>query len=544
MKLKSDYQPEFDSIKQLLLAMAQERSIDNLLDMIVTKMTEREHVAMSCIWLVKAGSECADCGIQEFCPEQDNCLQLAAIDAGKSINPDIYAKLERDLDRFPINNSKIGKLASSLETVVRLIDVHRDPEWQNIEYWARGEGALFFSGQPLVAENEILGVIGIFSRINRIPEGNIWLRMIANHFAISLTNARAFEEIESLKKQLELENEFLRDELKEYKNFGNIVGQSPVLSNTLKQVELVAPTDTNVLILGESGTGKELVAREIHNRSQRANYPMITVNCASIPKGLYESEFFGHVKGAFTGAVKDRPGRFEAANGGTLLLDEIGEVPLDMQTKLLRVLQEGLYERIGEDKTRKTNVRILASTNKNLKREVEKKRFRQDLYYRLNVFPIEIAPLRDRKEDIPLLADHFLKGFSKKLNRPNLRLSKANIIKLEGFSWPGNVRELQNIIERAVIISNAGKLNLSLPAEAEHRKPSYSNTDYRIDHGADIISEKEAKTQQRYNTLAALRKCRGKVYGKGGAAELLHIKPTTLSYRIKKMGISKKEIFN
>lgn len=544
MKLNSDYQPEFDSIKQLLLHMAQERSIDKLLELIVSRMTERAHVAMTCIWLIRKGMDCTECGVAGSCPEQGACLQLAAIDAGDSIDPETYQKLKSDLGIFPINNSKIGKLASSLETVVRLVNVHKDPEWEMVNYWAGSEPSLFFSGQPLVNENEILGVIGIFSRINRIPEGNIWLRMIANHFAISLTNARAFQEIEKLKMQLELENEFLRDELKEYKNFGSLVGQSPALSNTLKQIELVAPTDTNVLILGESGTGKELVAREIHNHSLRANQPMIMVNCASVPKGLYESEFFGHVKGAFTGAVRDRAGRFEAANGGTLLLDEIGEVPLDMQTKLLRVLQEGLYERIGEDRTRKTDVRIIASTNKDLKKEVQKKRFRQDLYYRLNVFPIEIAPLRDRKDDIPLLAVHFLEIFSKKLNRPGLRLSKANMLKLQGFNWPGNVRELQNIMERAVIISSSNKLNLNLPAEEPENEPSvHKSGNAGIFTNPDVITENEIREQQRTNILSALRQCHGRIYGENGAARMLKVKPTTLAYRIKKMGISKKEIY-
>ncbi len=544
VKLNSDYQPEFDSIKQLLLHMAQERSIDKLLELIVSRMTERAHVAMTCIWLIRKGMDCTECGVAGSCPEQGACLQLAAIDAGDSIDPETYQKLKSDLGIFPINNSKIGKLASSLETVVRLVNVHKDPEWEMVNYWAGSEPSLFFSGQPLVNENEILGVIGIFSRINRIPEGNIWLRMIANHFAISLTNARAFQEIEKLKMQLELENEFLRDELKEYKNFGSLVGQSPALSNTLKQIELVAPTDTNVLILGESGTGKELVAREIHNHSLRANQPMIMVNCASVPKGLYESEFFGHVKGAFTGAVRDRAGRFEAANGGTLLLDEIGEVPLDMQTKLLRVLQEGLYERIGEDRTRKTDVRIIASTNKDLKKEVQKKRFRQDLYYRLNVFPIEIAPLRDRKDDIPLLAVHFLEIFSKKLNRPGLRLSKANMLKLQGFNWPGNVRELQNIMERAVIISSSNKLNLNLPAEEPENEPSvHKSGNAGIFTNPDVITENEIREQQRTNILSALRQCHGRIYGENGAARMLKVKPTTLAYRIKKMGISKKEIY-
>ncbi|VAX31060.1 Transcriptional regulator, Fis family, partial [hydrothermal vent metagenome] len=287
-------------------------------------------------------------------------------------------------------------------------------------------------------------------------------RDISERKQIEKERACTFDEIQRLRKQLELENEYLIEEVSELQDFGGIVGQSPALATILKQIDMVAPTDASVLVGGESGTGKELIAHEIHSRSQRNHRPMIRVNCASIPRELYESEFFGHVKGAFTGAVKDRAGRFELAHGGTLFLDEAGEIPLDLQSKLLRVLQEGTYERVGDEKTRKVDIRIVAATNKDLKKEVEQGRFREDLFYRLNVFPIEVPPLRKRKDDIPLLANHFLTLAARKFHSPKPRLTKANVLQLQNYEWPGNVRELQNILERAVITSRTGALHLDL----------------------------------------------------------------------------------
>ena len=281
----------------------------------------------------------------------------------------------------------------------------------------------------------------------------------------AIANARAFEEIGRLKEQLELERDYLREELAGVQEFGDIIGQSPSLKNVLQQIDLVAATDASVLILGESGTGKELVAREIHRRSQRHERSMVKCNCASIPRELYESEFFGHAKGAFTGAISDRAGRFQLADGGTLFLDEVGEIPLDMQSKLLRVLQEGEFERVGEERTQRVDVRIVAATNRDLKQEIEAKRFREDLYYRLNVFPIQIAPLRERKEDISVLAAHFVDLSARNLNRAPPRLTQGNILQLQRYDWPGNIRELQNVIERAVITSVKGRLRFDLPVQ-------------------------------------------------------------------------------
>lgn len=326
----------------------------------------------------------------------------------------------------------------------------------------------------------------------------------------------------------------------EARAFGDIVGESDALRSVLNQIELVAPTDTNVIILGESGTGKELVAREIHKRSSRRDRPLIKVNCASISRDLYESEFFGHVKGAFSGALRDRAGRFEAADGGTLFLDEVGEIPIDLQSKLLRVLQDGQYERVGEEVTRQVDVRIIAATNRNLKKDIGKGRFRNDLYYRLSVFPIEVAPLRYRKGDIPLLAEHFLGLIQKRENRPLPGVSIANLKQLQGYDWPGNVRELQNVVERAVITSQGGALHFVLPDDGDVSGATWeTGDDAGLGDGAEVVPEAEMRRRERQNVIAALIKSGWRIYGRGGAARLLGIKPTTLASRMKKMHIRK-----
>ena len=265
-------------------------------------------------------------------------------------------------------------------------------------------------------------------------------------------------ELEKLKNQLHAENVYLREEIKTEHDFEDIVGESDLLMHTLFRVEQVAPTDSTVLLEGETGTGKELFAAAIHNKSKRKDKPYIKVNCASLPATLIESELFGHEKGAFTGAIQKHTGRFELADGGTLFLDEISEIPIELQSKLLRVIQEGEFERIGSSKTIIVDVRIIAATNRNLEKQIKKSLFRKDLYYRLNVYPITIAPLRDRTSDIPLLAEHFVKRFNLRIGKKINKISKKTLKQLQAYSWPGNVRELENIIERAVIISPSKSL--------------------------------------------------------------------------------------
>jgi DNA-binding NtrC family response regulator len=313
-----------------------------------------------------------------------------------------------------------------------------------------------------------------------------------------------------------------------------MVGETEALQILLQQIELVADTDATVLITGESGTGKELVARAIHERSHRRQGPLVRVNCAAIPEGLFESELFGYVRGAFTGALNDRPGRFEAAQGGTLMLDEIGEVPLPMQPKLLRVLQEKEFERVGEARPRKIDVRIVAATNRDLAAEVEAGRFRGDLFYRLNVFPIDNPPLRDRREDIPLLAEHFIQAAARRLRRPPARLTEAALRQLMTRDWPGNIRELENVIERATILARDGQLRFDprpMPAAAPPTSAS---------RALPLLSRAAMEKHQREVIVAALERSAGRVSGPGGAAGLLGMKASTLFSRMSVLGLRQK----
>ena len=354
---------------------------------------------------------------------------------------------------------------------------------------------------------------------------------------------RAFEEVEVLKSQLELHNTYLQEAVVEAKAFGDLVGQSAALKHIVSQVDVVAPTEASVLILGETGTGKELVAHEIHRRSARKDGPLVRVNCASIPRELFESEFFGHVKGAFTGAVKDRVGRFETANGGTIFLDEVGEIPLETQTKLLRILQEKRYERVGDDRTRQADVRVVAATNRDLKKAAEAGHFREDLYYRLNVFPIQVPSLRERMDDIPLLAKHFVDLSTKELKCAKPRLTRAAVAKLQNYDWPGNVRELRNVLERAVILARGGPLDFDLPeasfpAPVPRPAPPGGSPDEGDAHPT-YLTEAELQRRERENLLRVLETANWKIKGPNGAAERLGIKPTTLLSRMNKWGLKK-----
>ncbi|MEM1261167.1 MAG: sigma 54-interacting transcriptional regulator [Pseudomonadota bacterium] len=355
----------------------------------------------------------------------------------------------------------------------------------------------------------------------------------------------ALDENARLREALERERDYLREEVKVAMNFGRIVGTSPALQAMLQQLEAVAETPASVLILGESGVGKELIAHALHTRGPRADRPFVKVNCASVPSELFESEFFGHVKGAFTGAVRDRVGRFQLANEGTIFLDEVGEIPVELQGKLLRVLQEQEFERVGEDVTRRVDVRVIAATNRNLEEEVAAGRFREDLYYRLSVFPIHAPPLRERGDDVVQLAQHFLDRTCRDFGREPLALSQRDIHAIRQYDWPGNVRELKNVIERAVILSKGDVLRLDLSAPqfaiAASERPV-------VDTVADTAAaapgastsfrtEAEMKALARTNLIAALEASDWRVSGKGGAAALLGIRPTTLSDRIRSMQI-------
>lgn len=366
------------------------------------------------------------------------------------------------------------------------------------------------------------------------------VRDITERKEAELERERAFEEIARLKDELQRERDYLREEVNVALRFGDIVGDSPAIKQVLARIEAVSSTNASVLIVGESGVGKELVARAIHTRSPRREKSMVRVNCASIPRELFESEFFGHVKGAFTGAHRDRIGRFQLADGGTIFLDEVAEIPMELQGKLLRVLQEGEYERVGEDKTRSVDVRVIAATNRDLKAEVQARRFREDLYYRLSVFPIDVPPLRERQQDILPLTRHFLKRAFQDLDRKPLALTRSQAEALEKYEWPGNIRELHNVIERSVILTRGDRLRLDLAMSTSVRAGLEESTlDNEGRSKTDFMTADELRQLERENIIAALEHADWKVSGRGGAAELLGIKPSTLTYQIKSMGIRK-----
>jgi len=376
-----------------------------------------------------------------------------------------------------------------------------------------------------------------------VPDGAVVVfRDISERRLAECEKAEAFLKIKQLTDQLELERDYLRDEISITVNFGEIIGESPALKRTLSQIEAVAKTPATVLIYGESGVGKEMIARAIHNKSDRVDGPMVKVNCASIPNELFESEFFGHVRGAFTGAHQDRVGRLKMADSGTLFLDEVGEIPISMQGKLLRVLQEMEFERVGDDRTISVDVRIVAATNRDLEAEIKAGRFREDLYYRLSVFPVEVPPLRDRREDIAPLAIHFIERICRDLGRDVLRISQGQLAILQQHNWPGNIRELSNVIERAIILSSGSRLRLDLAltlggALSRSAAPEASEKD-SIEL-SDYLTEDEFRAKEKANMIAVLQHAGGRVWGSEGAASLMGIKPSTFSYRMKVMGIEK-----
>ena len=348
----------------------------------------------------------------------------------------------------------------------------------------------------------------------------------------------ALAENASLRKELERERDYLREEVNVAMNFGRMVGTSPALQKMLKRVAAVAETPASVLLQGESGVGKELVAHAIHAQSARSDGPLVKVNCASIPKELFESEFFGHVKGAFTGAYRDRIGRFQLADGGTIFLDEVGEIPLELQSKLLRVLQESEFERVGDDVTRSVDVRVVAATNRNLEKLIVDGNFREDLFYRLSVFPVDVPPLRERGEDVIQLAQHFLLQTSNDFGRSPMTLTRAHANMLREYEWPGNVRELKNVIERAVILSPGKVLRLDLSMPGVSAVAASWPVQIAQTRG-HILTEKEMREYQKQNLATALKETNWRVSGPDGAADLLGVRPTTLADRIRTFGLKR-----
>jgi len=427
------------------------------------------------------------------------------------------------------------------------------PDWLNypIAQIALREDLKSFCFLPLISRNRAIGVL-VLGRLrdDAFTEDEIhFLEQIANQIALAVENALAYREIRDLKDQLSKEKLYLEDEIRTEMNFTDIIGKSPSLRRVLKLVERVAPTDSTVLINGETGTGKELIARAIHDLSPRRSKPFVKLNCAALPTGLLESELFGHEKGAFTGAIAQRVGRFEVAASGTIFLDEIGEIPLELQTKLLRVLQEREFERLGSSKTLRTDARLIAATNRNLEAMVAEQKFRSDLFFRINVFPVYVPSLRERDADIPFLVRHFTQQFSRRMNKVIDAIPSATMDALRRYQWPGNIRELQNMIERAVIVSTGPVLSLDVadlklaPASSSQRKvfeekvfeekapASDSKTDGAL---RDVLHRTE-----RQKILEALERSNWVVAGPKGAAAQLGTKRSTLQQKIRKLGITR-----
>jgi formate hydrogenlyase transcriptional activator len=448
---------------------------------------------------------------------------------------------------LPLNSAFIdvfiqNKVAVRLNPAQTQIHEKDDPYLVQIEKSRLNDVSLL----PLVYDNNILGIFRLATdNRSTFSEANMaLLEQVAARISIGLNNALAYQEISRLKDKLLNENQYLTEEIRSFESFGEIVSESTLMAQVLEQVEMVANSDCSVLILGETGTGKELIARAIHKLSRRNQHTMVKMNCAAIPSGLMESDLFGHEKGAYTGATAQRIGRFELAHKGTLFLDEVGDIPLELQPKLLRVLQEREIERVGGNKVIPVDVRVIAATNCDLQQMVLDKQYRSDLYYRLNVFPIVIPPLRQRPEDIPLLAKFFTQKIAHRMNRHIDSIPSDALKRLLQLPWEGNVRELENIIERAVILTKGNTLNLQLdelpPVPAQKVKKIrtvalHANND-RVSH-LDDDSE-----QERREILRVLKETNGIVAGPKGAAERLGLKRTTLLSRMQRLGISVKDV--
>ena len=448
----------------------------------------------------------------------------------------------------PLDRSPSGQCFSSGRVLVV-----RGPEIDRYQVdvikFLRKEGVQVMCCVPLSTNGRTFGTINLASRNPDAftPDDIELLQQVAAQVAIALENALAFKEIETLKDKLTVEKLVLEEEIRSEFNFEEIVGDSPALRSALAQVEVVAPSGTSVLVLGETGTGKELIARAIHNLSPRRERAFVKINCAAIPAGLLESELFGHERGAFTGALTQKIGRFEFADRGTLFLDEVGDIPLELQPKLLRVLQEQEFERLGSNRTLRVDVRVVAATNFDLARLVEERKFRSDLYYRLNVFPISIPPLRARPEDVPLLVRYFVQKFSRRQNKTVEYVPADVMDALTHYSWPGNVRELENLIERAVLLSSGRELriplselrNSSLVSDrvASGARVSLAGLSAEVPPHAESIGTLEET--QRQHILRALRQTEWRIAGPNGAAQLLGIKRTTLQARMRKLGIKR-----
>ncbi len=441
---------------------------------------------------------------------------------------------------MPVGDSHVGRVFQSQELLL-CRDLATERHYPADEQ-AYADGVRSYVIVPLVVHGRSIGVLAVASvNPSQYSEKDAaFFREVANQVALAVENMKAYEEIAALKARLERESVYLQEEIQREHNFTELIGNSPPLLALLRQVEQVAPTDSTVLIAGETGTGKELIARAIHARSGRRDRALVKVNCSAISAGLVESELFGHVKGAFTGAIERRIGRFELADGGTIFLDEVGELPPETQVKLLRVLQEREFESVGSSRTQPVNVRVIAATNRNLEEAVAAGRFRSDLFFRLNVFPLRVPPLRERREDIRLLVTFFLAQFAGKLGKRVASVMDETMERLTTYDWPGNIRELQNVIERAVILSAGSVLEIDptmLPVQPRGNEGTSTAAAAAVTPGPRTLPSLEEV--ERSHILAALEHAAWVIEGPKGASAILKLHPNTLRSRMEKLGIKR-----
>jgi formate hydrogenlyase transcriptional activator len=513
----------------------QNRSLLQINNAIITNLTQQE--------LLRSISEALHplisfdrCAITLYQPERDSFRFLA-------VEGELLSDYFRTGQEFSRNETCTSWVFDHQQPLVRR-DLEKEQQYPN-ERRLVTEGIRSMCVVPLTLQGKCIGLLSVVSRQRGRYSGEdaVFLQEVANQVALAVQNMQSYQEIASLKARLEKENVYLREELRAEHNFEEIVGNSPALLKALHAVEQVAPTDSTVLIYGETGTGKELVARAIHSRSPRNGRALVSVNCSAISAGLVESELFGHMKGAFTGALERRVGRFELANGGTIFLDEVGELSLETQVKLLRVLQEHEFEPVGSSHSLHVDVRVIAATNRNLGEAVRAGQFRSDLFYRLNVFPIELPPLRERRSDVPQLVAFCLSQFSKRLGKKINGVSRESMENLVNYPWPGNIRELQNVIERAIIVSADPTLRLDrdlMPVAATAKGLEAPEADAAEDQPAELKSAKPLLTLdevERNHILAALQHAGGVVDGPKGAARIVNLHPNTLRHRMAKLGI-------
>lgn len=507
-----------DSLDHIVFQMTSVLDLSEVQSLIAQGLMQDLNASFAQIWLLGPGDLCPECRRGDLCKNNYNCLHI-------QMNSEKYLPLTEEYQRIPLADPIIGQIAQKREPLL-INDLSTHDHFAQ-EKWAEKHNLLSCAFYPLIFRNELLGVLGMFSQCCLTQGEFKRLAVFANHAAIAIKNALLFHEVEQLKNRLAAENHYLRRELLTKQNSDAIIGDSELVTQLLNKVEQVAPTGATVLLLGETGTGKELLAQAIHNLSHRNLRPLIKVNCAALSPTLIESQLFGHEKGAFTGSQSRMLGRFELADGGTIFLDEIGDLPIDLQTKLLRILEEGTFERLGGQKTIQVDVRVIAATNQKLPQAVEAGKFREDLYFRLNIFPLVAPPLRERKEDIVQLAEHFLNIYSQKAGKTFSSICPQTIAALKTYSWPGNIRELENLIERTVILSSSGVFQVDL--DESGRLPL-----------ATSATHQEAKSfdeMQRIYILKVLQSTGWTIEGPRGAAKQLDLNPSTLRSRMQRLGL-------